>query len=322
MRRIATRFATALVTSAALTFPLSTATAQDAHYWTLQYGPRSSLLGGAVIGSVDDVSGTYYNPGALGLASDLAFAVSADVFEISGISLEDGGGEGVDLGTSRSGLRPSMVAGTITRSLFGRGVLAYSAVTRARGVHDLAGLLVLSGSDIPDSLQLDDVAGLVQFDGRFNDTWLGVSYSQPLGTHLALGVTWYGAFRSQSRQAETISQAVADDGSGGAQIDIRGGKYRTIRTLFKFGAYGATGPVTGGVTLTTPSIHISGSGELGLNVSAFGTDTVSLATNFQTLWIVKMSAATSTFTPHCWARREHSSTHHRGRIKPRSCHIS
>ena len=31
---------------------LATATrsaAQDAHYWTLQYGPRSSLLGGAVL---------------------------------------------------------------------------------------------------------------------------------------------------------------------------------------------------------------------------------------------------------------------------------
>jgi hypothetical protein len=76
---------------------------QDANYWTLHYGPRSSLLGGAVIGSVDDVSGTYYNPGALGLAENLAFAVSADVFEFSVITLEDGGGEGVDLGTARPG---------------------------------------------------------------------------------------------------------------------------------------------------------------------------------------------------------------------------
>ena len=66
------------------------AAAQDAHYWTLQYGPRSSLLGGAVIGSVDDVSGTFYNPGAVSQAEDLAFAVSTDVFEYSGVRLEDG----------------------------------------------------------------------------------------------------------------------------------------------------------------------------------------------------------------------------------------
>ncbi|MEE9578502.1 MAG: hypothetical protein V3W24_02925, partial [Gemmatimonadota bacterium] len=43
------------------------AAAQDAHYWTTQYGNRSRLLAGAVIGSVDDVSSVFYNPGALAL---------------------------------------------------------------------------------------------------------------------------------------------------------------------------------------------------------------------------------------------------------------
>ena len=32
-------------------FAADKAAAQDAHYWTLQYGPKSSLLGGAVIGA-------------------------------------------------------------------------------------------------------------------------------------------------------------------------------------------------------------------------------------------------------------------------------
>ena len=107
--------------------------AQDSHYWTFQYGPSSSLLGGAVIGSVSDVSATFYNPAALSLSDDLAFAVSANVFEISGVTLEDGGGTGVDLGTQRSGLRPSLIAGTIGRNLLGNDVLAYSVLTRARG---------------------------------------------------------------------------------------------------------------------------------------------------------------------------------------------
>ena len=33
--------------------------AQDTHYWNDQYGPKSMLLGGAVIGSVNDMSATY-----------------------------------------------------------------------------------------------------------------------------------------------------------------------------------------------------------------------------------------------------------------------
>ena len=259
------------------------ASAQDAHYWTLQYGPRSSLLGGAVIGSVDDVSGTFYNPGAIAQASDLAFAVSTDVFEYSVISLEDGGGRGVDLGTAKSGLRPSLVAGTITRDLFsGRGVLAYSALTRARGTQDLAGAVFLSADELPPETDLDDVVGGVEFTGRFNDFWAGLTYSHALGDYVGLGVTWYGAVRSQSRRENTTANFIATDRTGLTVIDDATGEYTDFRTLFKLGAFVAAGPITGGLTVTTPSIHISGSGELGINQSSIGADTTALIAGIQT----------------------------------------
>jgi hypothetical protein len=259
------------------------ATAQDAHYWTLQYGPRSSLLGGAVIGSVDDVSATFYNPGAVSLASDLAFAISTDVFEYSSITLEDGGGSGVDLGTAKTGLRPSLVAGTISRDLFGGGgILAYSALTRSRGTQDLAGAVILTADDLPPEAGLDDAVGAVDFTGRFNDFWGGLTYSQGLGEHFGLGATWYAAVRSQNRQRHSTAALVGNDGSGTSEIDNSGGEYSTFRTLFKFGASFQTGSLSGGATLTTPSIHITGSGELALNRSTIGPDTTALLAGIQT----------------------------------------
>jgi hypothetical protein len=248
----------AAITIALLLFAAGESAAQDAHYWTLHFGPRSSLLGGAVIGSVDDVSGTYYNPGALVLAEDLAFAVSADVFEFSVVALEDGGGEGVDLGTARSGLRPS------------------------RGEQDLQGLIVLSGADIPPEDNLEHFAALARFEGRFNEFWGGLTYSHRFGQHFGLGVTWYGALRSQRRRSEIVSQGVGSDGSGSAILEIAGGKYSSLRTLFKFGAFAAVGPLTGGLTVTTPSIHITGSGQLGFDKGTFAPDTAALAVNIQT----------------------------------------
>jgi hypothetical protein len=255
------------------------AAAQDAHYWTLQYGPRSSLLGGAVIGSVDDISGTYYNPGAVAQASDLAFAVSTNVFEYSGVRLEDGGGEGVDLGTTRSGLRPSLIAGTISRTLFGgAGVLAYSALTRSRGTQDLAGVLLLSGDQIPPDAGLADVAGIVDYTGEFSDVWGGLTYSHALGAHIGLGVTWYGAVRTQNRKRQSISQFVGTDGSGLSVIDAASGKYSDVRTLAKLGGYLQVGSLTAGATGTTPSLHITGSGQLSVNQSTIGADTTALLT--------------------------------------------
>jgi len=272
-----------LIAATGLLSAATPAAAQDSHYWTLQYGPRSSLLGGAVIGSVDDVSATFYNPGALSTASDLAFALSADVFEMTGVILEDGGGDGVDLGNAKSGLRPSMIAGTIKQGLFGGGgILAYSVLTRARGTQDLSGILLLSGADLPTELDLTDAVGGVAFTGRFNDFWGGLTYSHALGEHFGLGLTWYGAVRSQERRREAIGQLIETDGSGSAQIDIASGSYKAYRTLFKIGAFGGTGPVTGGVTLTTPSIQLGGSGDLVFNESEFGTDTVALAASVQT----------------------------------------
>lgn len=273
----------ALLAAAALVTLAPPAGAQDAHYWTLQYGPRSSLLGGAVIGSVDDVSGTFYNPGAVARATDLAFAVSADVFEYTRIALEDGGGNGVDLGTAKSGLRPSLVAGTITKDLFGNGgVLAYSALTRSRGTQDLAGALLLSGDDIPPELDRDDIVGGVDLTGRFNDFWGGLTFSQGLGDRIGLGVSWYGAVRSQTRQRQAIAQFVGTDGSGLSEIDNVSGKYTAFRTLFKFGGFFDLGAVTGGITLTTPSIHITGNGQLGVIQSTIGADTTALLAGIQT----------------------------------------
>jgi hypothetical protein len=270
------------VAGAALLFGAGEARAQDSHYWTLQFGPRASLLGGAVIGSISDVSGTFYNPGALSQAENLSFALSISVFERASFRLEDGGGEGVDLGTSRSGLRPSMVAGTIKRDLFGAGVLAYSAITRNKGSHDLQGLTALSGEEVPPDVDADDLVGVARFQGEFQDFWAGLTYSHALGSHVGLGATWYGAIRSQTRRSEWVAESVGTDGSGAVRLDFRGGNYSTIRTLFKIGAFAKGKRITGGLTLTTPSIHISGSGELGLNTGAFGSDTTALAMSTQT----------------------------------------
>jgi hypothetical protein len=188
----------------------------------------------------------------------------------------------VDLGTARSGLRPSLLAGTIKEDLFGSGVLAYSALTRTRGEQDLQGLVVLSGADIPPDVELTDFAALVRFEGQYNEFWGGVTYSHRLGSHFGLGLTWYGALRSQRRRAESLSQAIGPDGSGAAEIDVRGGKYSSLRTLFKFGAFAAFGPLTGGLTVTTPSIHITGRGQLGFDTGIFAQDTVALAIDIQT----------------------------------------
>lgn len=256
--------------------------AQDAHYWTEQYGPRASLLGGAVIGSVADISGTFYNPGSLGLAEDLPFAITANVLDYETIRLEDGAGRGVDLSTTRSGVRPSLVAGTITTTLFGSDVLAYSLLPRSRSTTDVNAEIIRSGAEVPPELDLEHVVGLARVDGEFNDVWGGLSYAHAFSSRFGLGLTAYLAHRTQRRRREGISEGVDTGGQPLVNIDMSGGKYSALRTLAKIGGYFSSGSFSAGLTVTTPSLHITGSGEFGLNEAQFSADTTALAANVQT----------------------------------------
>ncbi len=72
-------------------------TAQDSHYWTNQYGTEASLLGGLVVGSMHDLSSTFYNPGTLALTTDQILTISTDAFQITRSSSFQGG----DMSSSR-----------------------------------------------------------------------------------------------------------------------------------------------------------------------------------------------------------------------------
>ena len=77
-------------------------------------------------------------------------------------------------------------------------------------------------------------------------------------------------------------EAIATDGSPSVKIDMGGGSYSTYRSLAKLGGYFVSGPFSAGVTLTTPSVHISGSGDLGVNEAIINSDTTALTGDVQT----------------------------------------
>ena len=87
-----------------------TSFAQENNYWNIQYGTRSTLLGGAVIGSVSDLSATFYNPGAIALFPDVKFILSAQVYQLDNYTIKDGAAKGKDLNYSSVVPSPNFVA--------------------------------------------------------------------------------------------------------------------------------------------------------------------------------------------------------------------
>jgi len=65
------------------------AAARDSHYRSEKYGTLSELLGGAVDGSLQDLSTTFYNTGGHTRLGTQSFLLSAQVFEYHWLDVED-----------------------------------------------------------------------------------------------------------------------------------------------------------------------------------------------------------------------------------------
>ncbi len=153
---------------------------QDAHYWNIQYGTRSTLLGGAVIGSVSDLSATYYNPGAVALFKDANFILSARVYQIETITVEDGAGLGKDLQYSTIVPSPSFVAFDFKFDFLGDARLALSILTRQKMDFEFQTRLIDSLEIIETSPGKENFAGGISLRREFNEVWGGITYSTKL----------------------------------------------------------------------------------------------------------------------------------------------
>ncbi len=83
---------------------------QETHYWFHNFGAVSSLKGGIEVGGIRNVAALYYNPGALAFIEGEYFEGQADVFSSDALTIENAGGELVDLEYFSGDIAPSILA--------------------------------------------------------------------------------------------------------------------------------------------------------------------------------------------------------------------
>ncbi len=185
---------------AALTqlLPGSSASAQDTQYWTNQYGNRARMLGGSVIGSVSDISAVFYNPGRLAINPTTGLILAGNVFQATGVTRETGLG---DLSSTKIDALPALFAGEFTLGFMGKSRLAYSLLTRQNFDIAVSARGSLEAFDVPGL----DTGAEIRFDQNLGESWGGLSWAWPLGDRFGIGVTWFGALRSQRSREQTLA---------------------------------------------------------------------------------------------------------------------
>ena len=266
---------------------------QDSQYWTLQYGPVAELLGGVVVGSSRDLSASYYNPGALALAKDPSLLASVESFQATSVTAE-AVPPLLDFHDLDIRPAPSLFAVALPRSFTGSHTWVFSSLTRQDFDIRLDNWLVA-----------EQAGAEALLDQSLTESWFGLSWAHAAGESVGLGLTTYVAYRGQRTRLELSGEAARSPGTGGAVLLVEDYDYGDYRALWKAGIAVKRHTWDLGLSVTTPSVGLFGSGTASYIRSAVGGDLGSgtaeatvavrheedLASKYQSPWSVAGGAA-------------------------------
>jgi len=258
MRRSATLAALLLVS---MGVPLP-APGQVANHWTEQFGNRSMLLSGAVIGSVSDLGLVFYNPARLAMIEKPAFVVTAKAYQWDRARLENGLGEGVDLKDSKFGGAPTLASGAFDVPFLKGHRFAYAFLTRKREETDVFVRTERTGDLLTQFPGEEFFSGAVDISGVMKEEWMGVTWAHTLGQHWGLGLSSF-YYNLQRKSHYGLDLAALTEASQVLTLSVdRMFGYQDQGVLWKAGLAGVFHPVSVGLTVTSPRVSVLASGRV------------------------------------------------------------
>jgi hypothetical protein len=245
---------------------------QDSHYWTSQYGTRATLLGGAVIGSVLDLSGTYYNPGGMSLIKDPQTLMAAKVIQYPHVSLVGSDRESVPFNSASLAPAPSLIAGTFKLRGLSKHWFGYSYLSRQDVKLGVSVSSTGTRDILPDAPGTEKYATQFRLEEKMSEPWFGLTWSYKVRKNIGVGISQYIAVRTHRASIQTLVEALTSENRVAMALGARQYYYQNIRILWKIGLAVDFKWATMGLTLTTPGLTLSGTGSTGVNSTVVALD--------------------------------------------------
>lgn len=255
-----------------LFFVATKGNAQFSRYWGESFSTKAALLSGAVVGGYQDESSIYYNPSILSDSSVNQFSFANGVLNVDYLRYENAIGDRLDV----SALESSVNAGFLSANLYPKDKfqLVWKAAffNRAKFDHSLE-------DEVRQQLNvLADYPGNEQYIGRistrteFNDYWYGLGIAKFVNEKLSFGVSGflrYTSLRYHFSKSIEVSALSADTNQRIALAnDLTSTRGYNWRGTLKFGAnYRFSENISGGVTITSPSLYFAGNTSVNRNIT-------------------------------------------------------
>lgn len=177
------------------------------NYWSQQYGSRSSLMGGAVVGGVQDNSALYYNPGGIAYIDSAHLNVSANAYGMDYFQLKNGAGREIDLTSLKILVYPQFISGLVKFKFIPKLKFAYGLLTRYRNevkMHaDNSGYFNI----IPNEPDSQYYYGTFDYELSSITQWGGFSFAYKFTPRFAVGLTTFVTYSHMDGLRNTFSTA-------------------------------------------------------------------------------------------------------------------
>ena len=244
--------------------------AQDSHYWTQQFGTRSALLGGAVLGGAEDNTMIYYNPGALGLLDESSISINANAYRVENIKVENALGNEEDFQSGQLGSVPLLAGGMIRTGSekwkVGYAFIApvdfkFKGVARVDGTYDL-----VEDSESPG---LEETVGEASLNNKTSELIVAMGIGHRINENWSVGLSNLFTVRSLNYQSSLSTYIFLNQGEApliGTNI-LQNADYYNVRYAAKLGVVYQKDKWDVGLTLTTPSLNLFGQGSVASNIA-------------------------------------------------------
>ena len=244
--------------------------AQDSHYWTQQFGTRSALLGGAVLGGAEDNTMIYYNPGALGLLDESSISINANAYRVENIKVENALGNEEDFKSGQLGSVPLLAGGMIRTGSekwkVGYAFIApvdfkFKGVARVDGNYDL-----VEDSESPG---LEETVGEASLNNKTSELIVAMGIGHRINENWSVGLSNLFTVRSLNYQSSLSTYIFLNQGEApliGTNI-LQNADYYNVRYAAKLGVVYQKDKWDVGLTLTTPSLNLFGQGSVASNIA-------------------------------------------------------
>ena len=232
--------------------------AQDRHYWSQMGGITAGLLGGSAIAGLRDNSSLYYNAAAMSFVYNPSISLGANTYRIRFLKIDNAYGKDLDEFYSKFVVNSDLIGGLLFSKKNDMLRFGYAIATRFLADNSFSSQITLK----PDNGTT--IIGDFDLQNKIQETWIKSSNSYKISDHLAWGLGFIIAVRSQNYTnyagAKLIPPSSTDDVG---RMDIHTGfEYWNVKGLVRLSFAVNYERFRFGWNATLPSINLFGNASI------------------------------------------------------------